>query len=118
MAIDNGGCRLERPTCFDRGVTFADLNLEDVMTTRLTQGDSKEEAASFAYKTLALPMLTGTFVTIAGFVLDLAGEIPAAGTTYTYRDWTFRVQSIEKRRISEIVIEYHKPPEVELPSVF
>ena len=40
----------------------------DVMTTRLAQGDSKEDAASFAYKTLALPMLTGTFVTIAGFV--------------------------------------------------
>jgi len=40
----------------------------DVMTTRLAQGDSKEEAASFAYKTLAMPMLTGTFVTIAGFV--------------------------------------------------
>ena len=40
----------------------------DVMTTRLAQGDSKEEAATFAYKTLALPMLTGSFVTIAGFV--------------------------------------------------
>jgi putative hemolysin len=59
----------------------------------------------------------GEYVTIAGFVLDLAGEIPAAGTIYTYEDWTFRVQSVEKRRISEIVIEYHKPVEPELPSV-
>ena len=40
----------------------------DVMTSRLAAGDSKEKAATFAYKTLALPMLTGTFVTIAGFV--------------------------------------------------
>ena len=40
----------------------------DVMTTRLAEGDSKEEAATFAYKTLAMPMLTGTFVTTAGFV--------------------------------------------------
>ena len=40
----------------------------DVMTTRLAQGDSKEDAACFAYQTLAMPMLTGTFVTIAGFV--------------------------------------------------
>src|SRR5215468_5204240 len=40
----------------------------DVMTSRLAAGDSKEQAATFAYKTLALPMLTGSFVTAAGFV--------------------------------------------------
>jgi CBS domain containing-hemolysin-like protein len=51
----------------------------------------------------------GEYVTVAGFVLDLAGEIPAAGTTYSYGDWTFRVQSVERRRISEIVIERHPP---------
>jgi CBS domain containing-hemolysin-like protein len=58
----------------------------------------------------------GEYVTIAGFILDLAGEIPAAGTTYAYEDWTFRVQSVEKRRISEIVIEYHAPVLAEEPS--
>jgi putative hemolysin len=51
----------------------------------------------------------GEYVTVAGFVLDLAGEIPTAGTTYSFEDWTFRVQSVERRRISEIVIEYHQP---------
>ena len=40
----------------------------DVMTTRLALGDDKEEAASYAYKTLAFPMLTGSFVSAAGFV--------------------------------------------------
>jgi multidrug efflux pump len=40
----------------------------DVMTSRLAAGDNKEDAASFAYKTLALPMLTGSFVTAAGFI--------------------------------------------------
>ena len=40
----------------------------DVMTSRLAEGDSKEQAATFAYKSLALPMLTGSFVTAAGFV--------------------------------------------------
>src|SRR5215475_4891896 len=40
----------------------------DVMTSRLAAGDSKEQAATFAYRTLAFPMLTGTFVTAAGFV--------------------------------------------------
>jgi CBS domain containing-hemolysin-like protein len=51
----------------------------------------------------------GEYVTIAGFVLDLAGEIPAAGTTYSYDDWTFRVQSVERLRISEVVVEHHPP---------
>jgi multidrug efflux pump len=40
----------------------------DVMTSRMVAGDSKERAATFAYDTLAFPMLTGSFVTAAGFV--------------------------------------------------
>ncbi|MBV8577972.1 MAG: efflux RND transporter permease subunit, partial [Acetobacteraceae bacterium] len=31
-------------------------------------GDSKEKAAAFAYESLAFPMLTGSFITAAGFV--------------------------------------------------
>ena len=58
---------------------------------------------------LGLEIPEGEYVTVAGFVLDLAGEIPAAGTTYRHGDWTFRVQSVERRRISEIVIERHSP---------
>jgi CBS domain containing-hemolysin-like protein len=67
---------------------------------------------------LGLEIPEGEYVTIAGFVLDLAGEIPAAGTVYTYGDWTFRVQSVEKRRISELVIEHHPPVEPEVPNSF
>jgi CBS domain containing-hemolysin-like protein len=66
---------------------------------------------------LGVEIPEGEYVTIAGFVLDLAGEIPAAGTVYKYGDWTFRVQSVEKRRISELVIEHHPPTEPEVPSV-
>jgi multidrug efflux pump subunit AcrB len=40
----------------------------DAMTMRLAQGDEKEVAATFAYRTLAFPMLTGSLVTMAGFV--------------------------------------------------
>ena len=40
----------------------------DVMTTRIAQGDKPETAASFAYSSVAFPMLTGSFVTAAGFV--------------------------------------------------
>ena len=50
------------------------LLVDDAMTTvdamqrRLAAGDSKDAAASFAYRTLAAPMLIGTLVTIASFV--------------------------------------------------
>ncbi|HEX5958938.1 MAG TPA: efflux RND transporter permease subunit, partial [Hyphomicrobiaceae bacterium] len=50
------------------------LLVDDAMTTtdatlnRLAQGDSKVEAATFAYRTYAFAMLAGTLVTMAGFV--------------------------------------------------
>ncbi len=50
------------------------LLVDDAMTTidammrRLAAGDPKEKAATFAYANLAAPMLTGTLITIAGFV--------------------------------------------------
>ena len=40
----------------------------DAMLRRLAAGDTKEQAATFAYTTLAAPMMTGSLVTIAGFV--------------------------------------------------
>ncbi len=40
----------------------------DAMLRRLAVGDSIDKAATFAYRTLAAPMLTGTLITIAGFV--------------------------------------------------
>jgi len=50
------------------------LLVDDAMTTvdamirRLGAGDSQDEAATFAYRTLAAPMLIGTLVTISSFV--------------------------------------------------
>ena len=47
------------------------LLVDDAMTTvdamirRLGAGDTKDEAATFAYRTLAAPMLIGTLVTIS-----------------------------------------------------
>ncbi len=58
---------------------------------------------------IGLEVPEGEYVTIAGFVLDLAGEIPAEGTTYEFENWTFRVQSLDRRRISELVVERHEP---------
>jgi multidrug efflux pump len=50
------------------------LLVDDAMTTtdatlnRLTQGDDKVQAATFAFRTYAFAMLAGTLVTMAGFV--------------------------------------------------
>lgn len=50
------------------------LLVDDAMTTtdatlnRLAEGDSKVDAATFAFRTYAFAMLAGTLVTIAGFV--------------------------------------------------
>ena len=38
------------------------------MVSRLERGDTKEQAAVFAYESTAFPRLTGTLVTIAGFL--------------------------------------------------
>jgi multidrug efflux pump subunit AcrB len=54
----------------------------DAMTMRLASGDGKEQAATFAYRTLAFPMLTGSFVTIAGFVP--IGFAKSAAGEYTF----------------------------------
>jgi multidrug efflux pump len=40
----------------------------ETMVGRLERNDSKESAATFAYSSTAFPMLSGTLVTIAGFV--------------------------------------------------
>ena len=40
----------------------------DAMINRLAAGDSKDQAATFAYRTLAAPMLIGTLVSISSFV--------------------------------------------------
>ena len=52
------------------------------MVTRLERGDDKEHAASFAYTSTAFPMLSGTLVTVAGFVP--IGFARSAAGEYTF----------------------------------
>ncbi len=54
----------------------------EAMVTRLERGDEKEQAASFAYSSTALPRLAGTLVTIAGFVP--IGFARSAAGEYTF----------------------------------
>jgi multidrug efflux pump len=64
------------------------LLVDDAMTTvdamirRLAAGDSKDDAATYAYRKLATPMLAGTLVTIAGFVP--IGFAKSAAGEYTF----------------------------------
>ncbi|SYX93186.1 Multidrug resistance protein MdtB [Pseudomonas reidholzensis] len=55
----------------------------EVMVTRLEMGESKEDAATFAYTSTAFPMLTGTLVTVAGFVPIGLNASSAGEYTYT-----------------------------------
>jgi multidrug efflux pump len=54
----------------------------ETMVARLEAGDSKTSAATFAYTSTAFPMLTGTLVTVAGF-LPIGFNASAAGE-YTF----------------------------------
>ena len=54
----------------------------EMMVARLEAGDSLHKAATFAYTSTAFPMLTGTLVTVAGF-LPIGFNGSAAGE-YTY----------------------------------
>lgn len=44
------------------------MTIVDVMSTRLAAGDSKVASATFAFTSVAIPMLTGSLVTAVGFV--------------------------------------------------
>jgi multidrug efflux pump subunit AcrB len=53
----------------------------ETMVSRLEQGDSLKKAATFAYTSTAFPMLTGTLVTVAGFIpIGLNGSAPGEYT--------------------------------------
>ncbi len=54
----------------------------EAMVTRLERGDEKEQAATFAYASTGFPRLTGTLVTIAGFVP--IGFAASAAGEYTF----------------------------------
>ncbi len=54
---------------------------------------------------IGIPIPEGEYVTIAGFLMDLTGDIPEAGRVVTFENWELRVQSIEKRRVNEIIVQ-------------
>jgi multidrug efflux pump len=62
----------------------------EMMSSKMEQGWSRVKAASFAYTSTAMPMLTGTLVTVAGF-LPIA---TASSSTGEYTRSIFQVSAI------------------------
>jgi multidrug efflux pump len=62
----------------------------EMMSSKMEQGWNRAKAASFAYNSTAMPMLTGTLVTVAGF-LPIA---TAASSTGEYTRSIFQVSAI------------------------
>ncbi len=62
----------------------------EMMSSKMEQGWDRMKAASFAYSSTAMPMLTGTLVTVAGF-LPIA---TAASSTGEYTRSIFQVSAI------------------------
>lgn len=55
----------------------------EMMISRLELGETKQQAATFAYHSTAFPMLTGTLVTVAGFVPIGLNNSAAGEYTFT-----------------------------------
>jgi multidrug efflux pump len=62
----------------------------EMMSSKMEQGWDRVKAASFAYSSTAMPMLTGTLITVAGF-LPIA---TAASSTGEYTRSIFQVSAI------------------------
>jgi gliding motility-associated protein GldE len=50
----------------------------------------------------------GESETLAGLILELTGEIPEKNQTLKYRNFTFMMESVDRRRIREIRVEINK----------
>jgi putative hemolysin len=53
--------------------------------------------------------------TLAGFILNLAGEIPGAGASFNYKDFDFTVAGMDGNRIDKVMIVHHAPPSPKEP---
>ncbi len=46
----------------------------------------------------------GDYVTLAGFVLDRLGRIPAQGDTFEWNNWRFEVAELDSRRVEKVLV--------------
>lgn len=61
---------------------------------------------------LSLPSLIDEhqeYHTLAGFILNLAGEIPCTGASFNYKNFDFTVVDMDGNRIDKVMIVHHAP---------
>jgi putative hemolysin len=57
-----------------------------------------------AVKALSLSAPGGDYHTLAGFILDLAGEIPKTGAHFDYHGYRFKIVALDGNRIDKVMI--------------
>jgi CBS domain containing-hemolysin-like protein len=62
---------------------------------------------------LGVEVPDGDYVTVGGYVLERLDRIPEPGDTVELGDWELRVQSMERRRITELVARQKVAPSLE-----
>jgi CBS domain containing-hemolysin-like protein len=62
---------------------------------------------------IGLDLPEGEYVTLGGFLLDHLGRIPEEGDEVEWERWSFRIQTMEKRRIDEVLVGRISPLETQ-----
>ena len=55
--------------------------------------------------------IKGESDTLAGLILEMEGRIPQAGFSTSYKEFDFRIEKADKRRIIEIKVTYNETPD-------
>jgi putative hemolysin len=66
--------------------------------------DDAAQALSLAGLGKVTAKTSGDYHTLAGFILSLAGELPAAGDCFEYEEYRFTVKEMDGNRINKILI--------------
>jgi putative hemolysin len=53
---------------------------------------------------LGLELPEGEYVTLGGYLFDVLGRIPEEGEEHVGEGWSFKIQSMDKRRIEEVLL--------------
>jgi CBS domain containing-hemolysin-like protein len=96
---------LLEPLVGDLADEFDDENEPTVARIRedrwLVDGQARVDLVESA---IGLEIPEGEYVTIGGFLMDLAGDVLEEGRVISFGGYEFRVQSVIRRRVEEIVV--------------
>ncbi|RJQ33074.1 MAG: HlyC/CorC family transporter [Actinobacteria bacterium] len=97
------------------GEIFDEYDLEEVLVEYLDENNIRVDGKvdlDEINEILGINLPEAEYESIGGFVINLFGKIPAASEEIDYNGLTFKVEAIDGRRISKLLIS-RKPPEEE-----